>query len=162
MGLHDHGAAGGQCGGGVAARDREGEREVRGREVRDRAERNEHAAKIGARGRGFGGGVVEDRLEVGALAHDAGEQPQLAGGAGDLSDEAHLRRCGSPGGDPDELVARRIDGVGDRLEPAGAHVVRDRAERDRRGGGSVEHGGEVGGCGCDGGCERHGVSSALI
>ena len=48
--LDDDGVARREGRGGVAARDREGEGEVGGREDRDRAERHEHAAQVGIGG----------------------------------------------------------------------------------------------------------------
>ena len=62
--LDDHRAAGGQRTRRVAARGAEGEREVRGAEDRDRAERADRAAEVGARWRGRRVGRVEDRVEV--------------------------------------------------------------------------------------------------
>ena len=86
VGLEDHGAAGGEGRGGVAARRREGQREVAGTEDGDRAQRDLALADVGARQRGAvrQRRVDADAAEV-ALADDAGEEPQLAGGAGPLA-----------------------------------------------------------------------------
>ena len=84
VGLEDHGAAGGEGRGGVAARGREGEREVAGAEDRDRAERHLALADVGAgQRRAVRQGRVDADAEEVALADHVGEQPQLAGGAGD-------------------------------------------------------------------------------
>ena len=87
---HDR-AAGGQRGGGVAAGGGEGEREVAGAEDGDRAERDLPLADVGARQRrAVRQGGVDADAEVVAAAYDAGEHPQLAGGAADLAGDARL------------------------------------------------------------------------
>ena len=66
----------------------EGEREVAGAEDRDRAERHLPLPDVGARQRrAVRQRRVDADAEVVALADDAGEQPQLAGGAAELAGE---------------------------------------------------------------------------
>ena len=83
--LDDDGAAGGQRRCGVAAGDREGEREVAGAEDGDGAQRNGALPDVGPRQRGsIGQRGIDAGAVPAALAQHAGEQPQA------------VRWCGRP------------------------------------------------------------------
>ena len=95
MGLAHDGAARGKRRGGVAAGDREGEREVAGREHGDRADRHQHAAQVRARRRPrVGVGAVERGLVVGAAAHERRERLYLAPRPLELALQAPARQPG--------------------------------------------------------------------
>ena len=130
--LHDDGASGGESRGGVAARDREGEREVRRAEHGDGAERTQDAPQVGSRRDGRRARMVDRRLEVGALDDRLREEAQLRCGAGELSREARGAEVRLVVGDPDELRPVRIECVRDRGEPRGA-LGGGRRDRDREG-----------------------------
>ncbi len=105
--LDDHRAPGGQRAGGVAARRREGEREVAGAEDGHRPDGHEHAPHVGPRDRlGVGIGAVDDRLDVVAGVDDGGEGLELARGALELAAQAPLGEPGLGPGHGDDLVAR--------------------------------------------------------
>jgi hypothetical protein len=108
MRLHDDGAPDREGGSGVAAGDREREREVGCREHRDGAERAQHASQVGTRGRRVRCRVVDRRFEVGALLDDIREQPELPGRARDLAAQACLPEPGLVVGDRHELVGVRV------------------------------------------------------
>jgi hypothetical protein len=139
VGFDDHGVAGREGGSGVAARDREGEREVRGGEHRDRADADEHAAQLRTGRCQRRVGVVDRQFEVRALLDDGGEQPQLSGGSPDLASQAGLAEPGLLIGDRHELVGVRVEGVGRGTQP-GCTVGRRGLAPHRR---------------CRGRCRRH-------
>ena len=140
MGLEDHGAAGGEGGGGVSARRREGQREVAGTEDGHGAERDLALADVGARqGSAVRQGRVDaDAAEV-ALADHVGEEPELAGGAGPLALQPGGGQAGFLAGADDQFVADGLDVVGDGLEEPGVGLRVERAE------GRVGRGGRCGG-----------------
>ena len=107
--LDDDGASGREGRGGVAARDREREREVRRAEHRDGTERSQHPPQVGSRRGGRRVRVVDRRLEVGALDDGLGEEAQLGGRARELAREARRAEVRLLVGERDELVggARR-------------------------------------------------------
>ena len=86
MALDHDGTAGGECRGGVTARNREGEREIAGTENRHRAERNMALAQVRARQwLAVGQGCVDAEVEPLTRPHHRGEQLQLADGAATLT-----------------------------------------------------------------------------
>ena len=116
--LDDHRAAGGQRRGGVAAGDREGEREVARAEHGHRAERRRcagagrgAAAACGRAGRGRCGASSQS-----PVAHDLREQPQLADGAAALALEPLARQAGLGRRALDRARRRSPMIVGDGLE----------------------------------------------
>ena len=145
--LHDDGAAGGERRGGVAARGGEGEREVAGPEDRDRAERHHPLTDVGARqGRTVRQRRVDAHAEVVALPDDAGEHPQLAGGAADLA------------GDPPLGQPALADRLRDDRVLVGLDLGRDRLQE---GAPLLGGGGAVGGEGLDG-CRGGGGDVGLL
>ncbi|MPL80554.1 hypothetical protein SDC9_26455 [bioreactor metagenome] len=121
MALHHHRAAGSKRGRGVAARGREGEREVRGAEDRDRADRALHHAQVRA---GQGGAVgqrhVMAAVEIVALQDMLGKEPQLAGGAAALALQAGDGQAGLGGADLGDRLGAGLDLVGDGVQEGGA------------------------------------------
>src|SRR3546814_3767847 len=86
MALHHHRATRGEGGCGVAARDREGEREVGRAEHGDRTDRLVDAAQVAARQRlALRQCLVDGGVQPVALAHIACEQAKLADGAAPLA-----------------------------------------------------------------------------
>ena len=141
VGLEDHRAAGGEGRGGVAARRREGQREVAGAEDGDRAQRDLALADVGAGQRRAvrQGRVDADAAEV-ALADHVGEEAQLAGGAGAFALQAGGGQAGFLAGADDQFVADGLDVVRDRVQERGVGFRVQRAEgleglRGRGGGG---------------------------
>ena len=150
VGLDHDGAAGGERGGGVTARDGEGQREVAGTEDRDRAQRDPALADVGT---GERCAVRQRRVDPGAdpaaLADQGGEQAQLVGGAGQLAADPRLDDAGLALHALDEGVAEGVDVVGDLLEEraallgAGLAVDAERLARERGGPGDVLAGAEA-------------------
>ncbi|GAC1359529.1 MAG: hypothetical protein NVSMB3_07080 [Acidobacteriaceae bacterium] len=121
MGFDDDGIAGGESRGGVSAGDREGEREVAGAEDGDGTEGAEHRAKVWFGGRASGVGGIDAGVNPGALFDELREEPELAGGAGDLADETRLwRESGFEVSAVDKLRGGRIDSVSDATQQSGA------------------------------------------
>jgi hypothetical protein len=121
MALDDHRAAGGQRAGRVAARGREGEREVAGAEHRDGPDRHEHAPHVGPRDRlGVRVRGVDDRLDVVAGVDDRGERLQLARGALELATQARLGQAGLAARDRHDLVPCRTQPPGGHAQERGA------------------------------------------
>jgi DNA-binding transcriptional regulator YhcF (GntR family) len=140
MALDHDGAARGEGGRGVAARGREGEREVARAEHRHGPDRHEHPPHVRARdrrGRGIGG--VDDRLDVVAGVEHGGEGLELAAGPLELGAQARLRQP--------RLRAR---GRHDRV--AGGAQARGGGAEERRSRRAVAQGGR--GEGVDGGGDR--------
>ncbi len=127
--LEDHRAAGGEGGGGVSARRREGQREVAGAEHGHRAERDLALADVGAGHRGAvrQGRVDADAAEV-ALADHVREEPQLAGGAGAFAGQAGGGQAGFLAGADDEFIADGLDVVRDGIQERGVGCGVQRAE----------------------------------
>ena len=144
VGLHDDGAAGGEGGGGVAARGGEGEREVARAEDRDRAERHHPLADVGARQRRTvrHRGVDPD-AEVVALADDGREHPQLSRRTPDLTRDAALGQPALADRLGDDRLLVGLDLGRDRLQEGaailggGGAVGAERLGRCRGGGGDV-------------------------
>ncbi|MNN31156.1 hypothetical protein D3C81_1448310 [compost metagenome] len=88
VGLHDHRAACGQRGSGIATGHRECEREVAGAEHGHRTHGNVLHAQVGARRGALGQGAVERGVLPAAIAHHARKQAQLAGGTAALALQA--------------------------------------------------------------------------
>ena len=148
MALDDDRASGGQRAGGVAARRREGEREVAGAEDGHRADGHEHAAHVGPRDRlGVGIGTVDDGLDVVAGVHDRGEGLELPRRALELAAQAPFGEPGLGAGDGDDLVARGAQPLGGAAQQRGtARGIAQLAGAERlvrRGDGLVD----VGACG---------------
>ena len=129
VGLEDHRAAGGEGGGGVSARRREGQREVAGTEDGDGTQRDLALADVGARQRCAvrQGRVDPDAAEV-ALADHVGEEPQLAGGAGAFALQAGGGQAGLLAGADDQFVADGLDVVRDGVQERGVGFGVKRAE----------------------------------
>ncbi|OBX36160.1 hypothetical protein A8U91_00501 [Halomonas elongata] len=70
-----------------------------------------HGLALGQRG-------VDAHVEPFTIAHDLGEQAQLAAGAAALALEACARQAGLGHGAFDQFIADALDLVGDRLEKA--------------------------------------------
>ena len=140
VGLEDHGAAGGEGGGGVAARRREGQREVARTKNGDGTQRDLPLADVRARQRSA---VRQRRVDPDAavvpLADDAGEEPELAGGARPLALEPGGRQSGLEARSGDEFLADRLDVPGNGLKEPGVGFRVERAE------GGVGRGGRCGG-----------------
>ncbi len=112
VGLDDDRAAGREGARGVAARDREGEGEVRRRVDGDDAQRHLVAAQVrDRRGRGVVG-VVDDDVEEGALVDYVGEGPQLEAGAGEFAGQPDRAERGLGVGGLDETVLGRLQLLG--------------------------------------------------
>jgi hypothetical protein len=118
--LEDHGAAGGEGRGGVAARRREGQREVAGAEDGDGTQRDLALADVGA---GQGGAVRQGRIDAHAaevaLADHVGEEPQLSGGAGAFALQPGGGQAGLLAGADDQFVADGFDVVRNRVQERG-------------------------------------------
>ncbi len=118
--LDDDRATGRQRGRGIAARHGEREREIAGAEHRHRANRDLLQAQVGARWRAFRQGRVERGGLPAAIAQHAGEQAQLAGGAGALALQARDGQCALGVGALDQRIAQGLQAAGDRLQESGA------------------------------------------
>ncbi len=110
--LHHDRAARGQRGGGIAARHREGEREVGRREYGHRAHRAVDPAQV----RDDAFGVGDHGVLVAAVTEHTREHPQLGGGAGHLADEPLTAQRGLGVGDRGQLAGPVIQRVGHRLQ----------------------------------------------
>ena len=120
MALDDHRAAGGQRRGGVAAGDREGQREVAGPEDGDRTERDGALPQIGARKRQpVGQGSLDAHLPPGAVADERREQPQLTHGAGGLPRHPGGRQSGFGHDSIGERRSERLDVRRDAVQEGG-------------------------------------------
>ncbi|MCY1537540.1 hypothetical protein D9M68_730370 [compost metagenome] len=162
--LDDHGATGGKCGGRVAAGGRESEREVRGAEDGDRADRPLDEADLRTRRRlALGQCGVEAAVEILALLDVVREKAELAGGAAAFALQAGFRQAGFLAADLGDRLGTRLDLVGDRAQECGAlgaGRITVAQERFFRGfGRTVDqfHGAggklmdrSVSGCGCEG------------
>ena len=112
--LHHHATARSEGAGGVAARDREGEREVGGPEHRDGPERDHPQTQVGL-GRGAGRiGMVDPQCLPCAVLHLVGEQPQLAHGAPALTVEARFGQTAFLHRALGKRIAERVDLVRDQ------------------------------------------------
>ena len=119
MGLHHHGAAGRQRGSGVAAGNREGEREIAGPEDRHRPYPDAVLPDVGAGERlPVGKRRVDARIQEVPPAHHGSEQAQLVRGAGALAPDARLRKSGLPHHQLHEAVIESVDLGGDRFQEA--------------------------------------------
>ena len=130
--LDDHRAAGGERRGGVAAGRREGEREIRGAEYRDRADRPLDHHEIGPRHRlAVGQRDVVAAVEVVALADVLGEEAELPDGAPALAFEPGRGQAGLGAADRGDGLGARLDLVGDarRERPHAPRVRRSRSSR---------------------------------
>lgn len=115
--LDDDGAAGGECGGGVASCGGVGEGEVSGAEDGDGPEGAEHASEVGLWG-GFAGGLAEidGGADPAALAYEIGEEAEGVGGAVAFGADAGWGEAGFSGGPGDEVFAAGFDVGGDSCE----------------------------------------------
>lgn len=119
--LDDDGAAGREGAGGVAARHREGEREVAGGVDRDGAQRDLVTAQVGP-GRGEAGvGVVDPYVEERALLYEVREGPQLVGGAAEFAGEPAGAERGLGVGGLDDRLARVVEQIGGAAQQRGAY-----------------------------------------
>ena len=132
MALDDHRASRRERRRGVAAGDREREREVRGAEDRDGAERSQHPAKVGSRRRGGRVRVVDRRLEVRPLDHGRREQAQLRGRARELAGEACRAEVRLLVGEGDELAGGPVERVGHGGQPGRPFAPPSRRPSSRR------------------------------
>ncbi len=133
MALDHHRAARRQRRGRVAPGSRKGEREVRGAEDRDRADRPLHQLQVGARqGLAVGQRRIMAAVEVVALADMGGEQAQLAGGPAPLAVQPRRGQAGFGRADGGDLDAPRLDLVGDPLEEGSALVAAGLADSSQR------------------------------
>jgi hypothetical protein len=103
---------------------REGQREVRCAEHGHGAQRHVAQAQVRTRQRlAVRHGRVDAGFQEAAVAQHAGEQPQLAGGATPLAFQARARQAGL-GHDPDDqVIADRLDVLGDGFQEGGAGLV---------------------------------------
>jgi len=147
--LDDHRATGGQCRRGVAARNREGEREVAGAEHHHGAQGNVGQAQVGARQRlALGLGRVDRGVQEVTVAHDAGEQTQLADRAAALALQTGDGQAGFLVRALDQRVANGHDVFSDAFQELGARFQRQGTVRVK--GGASQFGGArhvVGGAG---------------
>ncbi len=117
---HDR-AAGGERGGGVAARGGKRQREVAGAEDRHRAERRAVLTQIGTRQ----GGTLRQRavdahaLDV-AAPQQRGEQPHLAAGSGTFAAQPRLGQGRFLHGEGEENIIQRVYLLGDGVEKVSA------------------------------------------
>ena len=113
----------------VAARGREGEREVRGAEHRNRPKRALHQPQVGAgRGLAVGQRRVVAQVEMAPRLDMVGEQPQLAGGAPGLAHQPRLGQAGLGHGAGYDRVAARVDSARDGAQEGGAVGARSGGE----------------------------------
>src|ERR1700738_5022277 len=128
MGLDDDRTAGGESGGGVATRDREGEGEVTGAEDGDGAEGSQHGADVGAReGLAVGERGVDAGVYPGALFDYRGEEAKLVAGAGDFAGEARHGEGGFLVGALGQLLLVGVEAVGATAEEGGLGLARQPA-----------------------------------
>ena len=117
---HDR-ASGGERRGGIAPGGREGQREVRRAEYRDRADRDHAQPQVRAGQRlAIGQGGIDAQLLPRALAHDIGEQAQLAHGAAPFAFQTGAGQSGFLHGGFDQLVADGQDFRRDGFQKRGA------------------------------------------
>ena len=124
VGLHDHRAPGGQRRGGVAAHDAEREREVARREHADRAERDAHAAQVG-RGAPCPSPGRRGRWRPEVAAGQRRRRRRTAAGTsyGAARRAAVDGQVGLAPRERDQLLGGRVEGDGDRAQPASSQVV---------------------------------------
>jgi hypothetical protein len=121
VGLDHDRATGGQCRRGIAAGNRERQREVRCAEHGDRAQADFTQTQVAARRGAFRQRAVQrGRLEA-AIAHDFCEQAQLVAGATALAFQAGLRQAGFLHRAFDQRRTQVHDAVGDGFQELGAH-----------------------------------------
>ena len=141
MGLDDHRTAGGQRGRGVAARHREGEREVAGGEVEHRSERHLGTPQLGSRPeREIRVPVVDPHIEVRPVGDHVREQLELHRGPLQLTGQSRPGQTGLGHGQLDQLVGMLAERVGGRDERPGPD---SRIERGVRAGGGGRAGGDL-------------------
>jgi len=117
MALDHHRAACRQRRGGVAARGRERQREVRGAKDRHRPDRALHQPQIWAGQRlALGQRRVMAPVEVIALQDVPGEQPQLSGRAPALALQPRRRQPGLLTANLGDRRPARLDRIGDRVQ----------------------------------------------
>ena len=123
MALDDDRASGGERRGGVAARDREGEREIRCAEHRDRAKRHHAQAQIGARQwLAVGQRRIDPHAKPAAIANLGSEQAELADGAPALAGQPRDRQARFGVCTVEQFVAHRHDVVGNGLQESRARL----------------------------------------
>jgi hypothetical protein len=113
VGLDHDGAAGRPRGGGVAAGDREREREVRRAEHRHRADRQQDAAQVGAAAR------VGAHAPPAVAVAGVGEEPQLVGGPLQLAGQPRAAEAALEVGARHDGPAAGVEFVGDAAQEAG-------------------------------------------
>ncbi|EZP69853.1 hypothetical protein BV97_05537 [Novosphingobium resinovorum] len=119
-------------GGGVSARDREGEGEVAGAEHHDRAKRDLAHAQVRARQRrALGQGGIDGEARPAAFTQDLREKAQLAGGAAPLALDTGAGKARLGYGAFDQDVADRHDLIGDGFEEDSAGFRVQFGEGDR-------------------------------
>src|SRR5664280_1700928 len=118
--LQDDRTAGGECGRGVAAGDGECEGEVAGSEHRYRPDRPKHAAQVWTGAERSLTGVVDDRLDVAALAQCFGEQLELVDRSSELTIEPFLAETGLLIGDTDQVLPGGLERARDFVEKSSA------------------------------------------
>ncbi len=111
--LHDHRAARGEGGCGVATGGGEGEREIAGAEHRHGPQRDLALPQIGTRqGRALRHGGIDAQAEPVALAHGGREEAKLPHSAAALAFEPRAGQAAFLHGPFDQPVAQRDDPVG--------------------------------------------------
>lgn len=120
--------AGRQGGGGVAARDGEGEGEVAGAEDGDRAEWDEHPPDVGSRSHRGLRRVVDGGLEVPAFAEGVGEEPELERRPGQLTLQADGTEPRLAVRLAAQYLGRALESARQRVQETGAPLSSPRAE----------------------------------
>ena len=121
VGLDDHRVAGAQSAGGVAPCHRESEGKIARSEHGHRAERQLHAAQVGARQRlPVGKGAVDAGINPRSVTGRRREQAQLPHGAATLSRQPGDREGRLRRGTLDERIAEGEDFLRDALEKGAA------------------------------------------
>ncbi len=145
MRLHHHRAARRQRRRRIAARHREGQREIAGAEHRHRPHRNAAHAQVRTRQRlTLRQRRVDARTDGIARAHHFGKQAQLVAGAAALAFQARPRQRGFGHGALDQRIAQCLDLAGDGLQERGTRFGRGLAVNVERRASEFASAGNVG------------------
>ena len=143
--LDDDRAARGECRRGVAAGNREREREVRRAEHTDRPDRAVHRAEVGLGQRlTLAVRVVDPQVEVRAVPDQRGEHPELRAGASAFTRQAREREPGLGAGTLEQRISESLDADRDRFEERRARRAAVVLESRMRGVGEAERAVDLG------------------